>query len=338
MSAESLHDLVIVGAGPAGLQAAVYARYEGIDALVLDSGVQIGGQAGMAKHIENDAAFPGGISGADMMARMADSAATSDTDYVGPTRAEELSRTDEGIAIRTDDGETYLSRTVLLSTGVELRRLNARNMAIYGGRGVNYGVIPRSVDYSGKKVVVIGGANSAGQGALTLADFDACEVDLLIRGDSIEEKMSRRLIDLIRANEDIKVRTNTTLTGVDGDGWLNKVTVKSGDGEETDMPADEVFVFIGSIPKTFWLPPSIATDERNYVTSSNHLSEEVRDTFMEETGGRPPYGHETSMPGVFVAGDVRSGTKRRIVVAKADGALAIDDVYNYLSSSTPEAE
>lgn len=326
---ESLHDLVIVGAGPAGLQAAVYAKYEGLDPIIIDSGVQIGGQAGMAKKIENDAAFPGGIPGADMMSRMAQSARRIHADYIGPTRAEKLEETGEGIVVHADDGEVYLGKTVLLATGVELRRLNARNMPLYGGVGVNYGVIPRGVDYSDKKVVVVGGANSAGQGALSLAEFDACEVRLLVRGESIAEKMSQRLVSKIEANPRIEVYTNTALTGVDGDGFLNQVTIDSPEQGEVEMPTDEVFVFIGSIPKTFWLPQGIEKDEKNYVVSGSHLPKATGESFVEQTKGRSPFAHETSMPGVFVAGDVRSGTKRRIVVAKADGALALDDIYNH---------
>ena len=335
MSSPEVHDLVIVGAGPAGLSAAITAESERIDSLLLDSSSRLGGQAGTSSFIENYAGFPEGISGDELMARMVDQALKFDTEFIAPARVEDINWSDEGILVRTDDAETFLGRAALLSTGVEYRRLKARNLAAYLGRGATYGTPHRRDVYRDSKIFIIGGANSAGQAAVYLSDFEACEVHLLIRGPNIEDKMSGYLVDKVLSKDGIHVHTNTELVGVDGNGRLEKVTVKHDDNTE-NMEADEVFVLIGSVPKTNWLPDTVTRDEQGFVMAGGDIPPEVRAVFAEKSGGRQPFSHETSMPGLFVAGDVRCGTNKRVALAAGDGAAVIPELHRYKDLAIPK--
>jgi thioredoxin reductase (NADPH) len=327
-SGAECHDLVIVGAGPAGLSAAINAESERIDSLVLESNNRLGGQAGTSTRIENYPGFPDGVSGEELTGRMIDQALKFSTEFLAPIRAERVEETDDGILVHSDEGESFLGRSVLISCGVEYRRLRARNLAAYLGRGAMYGSPDISVPYENKRVVVVGGANSAGQAALHLSK--ACEVHLAIRGRSIDDKMSAYLADRIASNDNIQVHTETEVTGVDGDGRLKKVTVKSGD-KVREMDADELFVLIGAEPKTHWLPEKIARDKAGYVIAGSDLSADSREQFTEQSGGRQPFAHVTSMPGLFVAGDGRFGTIKRVASAVGDGAVVIPELHRYLS-------
>jgi thioredoxin reductase (NADPH) len=323
------HDLIVIGAGPAGLTAALKGESEGIDTLVLDSGFQVGGQAAESSCIENYAGFPK-ISGPDLMARIVDHALKYNAEFKGPTRVTGITETDEGINVLTDEGNEYLADMALLCTGVEFKSLNARNMAAYvGSRGVHYGPAPSFADYSGKKVFVIGGANSAGQAAVKFAEFDACEVSLLVRGDDIEKNMSTYLINQISERDNIEILTQTEVLGVDGNGHLSTAEIKTVGEEPREVPVDEIFVFIGSIPKTLWLPSGVLRDKKGFIVAGSDLPENIRQEFIVKSEGRPPYGHETSMPGLFVACDVRCGTPKGVSVASGDGAGAVAELHNY---------
>lgn len=327
-----MYDLLVIGAGPAGLSAAITAESEGINTLVIDSSERLGGQASQSSCIENYPGFPGGVSGADLMNNMVDQALAFSTEFRGPTRVTDLDPTETGIMAKTDGGEEYFGRAALLSTGVEFIHLSARNIAAYNGRGVHYGPPPTNADYSGKNIVVIGGANSAGQAAVALSSFEACNVHLLIRGDSIEDKMSNYLIEKVAEHKNIEVHTKTELVGVDGNGRLSTATIKD-EVNERDMDVDEIFVFVGSKPKTLWLPAGVHKDEKNFVMSAEHFDNSQRDAFAEATNGRLPYSHETSMPNLFVAGDVRCGTPKRVALAVGDGASVIPQIHNLRSRS-----
>lgn len=322
------YDLIIVGSGPAGLSAAIYGASERLKTLVVDDRERIGGQAGTSSFIEN---YPGfkGISGPDLMANITDQALGFDTDFMGPSRVTKLEKTDEGFLVSTDGDEEYQGKNVLLSTGVQVRHLKAKNLAAYRGRGVTYGSPDLNVQYKDKTVVVVGAGNSAGQAAFKLAD--ACEVNILIRGDSIENDMSGYLIDKIDTRKDkIHVMTNKELRGVDGNGHLSSVTIFDNNTQETmEMKADEVFVFIGSVPQTSWLKGTVERDQRGYIITGSDLLPEAREAFKELTKGRYPSGRETSLPGVFAAGDVRAGTDKRVVLAAGDGAGVVPEVHRY---------
>lgn len=320
------HDLVIVGAGPAGVSAAATAESERIDTLLLDSSMKIGGQAGTSSFIENYMGFPEGISGDRLMGLMIDQALRFNTEFIAPVRVKDIERTDEGIVAVTDDAETFLGQAVLLSMGVEYRLLRARNLAAYLGRGANYGSPNQSNTYENKNVLVVGGANSAGQAAFHLSEFDACEVHMAIRGGSIEDKMSGYLVDKVKDRKNISVHTNTELTALNGNGHLERVTLKTDDSVD-ELEIDEVFILIGSVPKTAWLPEQIARDDQGFIIAGTDISADVRSQFMEETGNRPPFANETSMPGVFVAGDVRCGTAKRVALAVGDGASVIPQLH-----------
>jgi thioredoxin reductase (NADPH) len=330
---ERIHDLIIIGGGPAGLSAAINAESERVDTLVVDDSPQIGGQAGTTSLIENYPGFPQGINGPDLMARIVDQALRFDTEFMGPTRISGIERTETGLMIvHADDREVFQGRYVLLSTGVETRQLRARNVAAYRGRGVTYGPPSQSVDYHNKTVYIVGGGNSAGQAAYKLSEFDACDVHILIRGDSVEENMSGYLIDKLKTKSNIIIHTNTELSGVDGNGHLDKVTLlNKTDNTTSEEKADGVFVFIGAVPKTNWLSPAILRDEQGFVLAGSDLSEDARSIFVEQTKGRKPYGHETSMPGVFVAGDVRSGTGKRVALAVGDGVAVVPEIHRLRS-------
>lgn len=325
--AQTGSELIVIGSGPAGLSAAINAESERVNTLVIDDRPEIGGQASLTSMVVNYPGFPHGISGPNLMSAMIDQALLFDTQFIGPTRVNEITPTDDGIAVGTDDGEIYEGKYVLISTGVERRALKARNVAAYKGRGVNYGPPATPESYKNKSVIVIGAGNSAGQAAHRLSEFEACDVHMLIRGESIEEQMSGYLIDNLQ-KQNVSIHTNTELVGVDGDGRLDRVKIKNNKTEEeTELKANEVFVFIGANPRTLWLPETIEHDERGYILAGSELPEDIRGNFIEQTKGRKPLSHETSMPGVFTAGDVRYGSIKRIASAVGDGVGVVTEVH-----------
>jgi thioredoxin reductase (NADPH) len=322
------HDFVIVGAGPAGLSAAVGAESEHLDTLVLDSKGRLGGQAGTSSLIENFPSYPEGITGPNLVSRMVDQALRFNTEFLAPVRIDSVEATEEGLELR-EDGERYLGKAALLSCGVDYRRLRAKNLAAYLGRGVTYGS-PRMKDiFKDRKMFVVGGANSAGQAAVHLSEFGGCSVNMLVRGERVEDRMSGYLVDKVSNKSNIDITTNTEITSVNGNGCLESITIRTGD-EEREVDADELFILIGAVPRTGWLPKEVRRDKYGFVLAGSDLPEDVQSQF-EEANGREPFKHESSMPGLFVAGDVRSGSSKRVALAVGEGMAVIPEVHQYMA-------
>lgn len=334
MPTPETYDLIVVGAGPAGLAAAIGAESERLNTVVLEGKSRLGGQAGTSSLIENYAGFPGGISGPDLMGRMIDQALIFDTEFQAPERATGITRTDEGLVLATGVRK-FIGSTVLLSCGVDYRRLGATNLAAYLGRGVTYGSPHMANVYEDKKIFIVGGANSAGQAAVHLSQFSRCDVHLLVRGKSIEDKMSGYLIDKITEIPNIEVHTETEVLGVRGNGCLGEITA-SEQGVEVKFPANEMFIMIGAEPRTEWLPEDVMRDKLGFILTGTDLSPDDRKKFRDECG-RPPLSHETSMHGVFAAGDVRHGTVKRVGYAVGDGSGVVSEFHQYLSHTASPA-
>lgn len=327
--AERTTDLIIVGGGPAGLSAAVSASYEGIDTLVIDGKSRFGGQAGQATWIQNYAGFTDGISGYDLVGQMLDQGVRLGAKYQAPLRAERLERTSDDLFAIKDGTESLTGRAVLLACGVDYKRHNAPNLAVFLGRGVTYGTPHKSAVYEDKKIVVVGGANSAGQAALSLSTMSGCEVNLLIRGNDMRSKMSASVADDIEARDSIKVHLETEIVEARGrEGHLKELIVKT-PTDEHPIPADEVFLLIGANPRTQWLPDEVARDALGFICAGRQLDEELRQKFKDECG-RAPMDREASVPGLFVAGDVRSDSVKRVASAAGDGAIVVPEIYKYL--------
>lgn len=320
------YDLVIVGAGPAGLAAAVYGASEGLKTLVIEPAAP-GGQAGSSSRIENYLGFPAGLSGDDLARRA----------HVQATRfgAEFLSQ--RAIGIRTEDpyhfiqlagGSEIACHAAIIATGVDYRRLQAPALEQLTGAGVYYGAaLTEAISCQNEKVFIVGGANSAGQAAVHFAHY-APQVNLLVRADSLEKGMSRYLIDQIRGKENIEVRTQTEVIDGRGDGHLEHVRLRSPQGE-VEEPASALFIFVGGDPKTEWLPPEILRDSKGFVLSGTDLK--LAGKTFEWKLDRAPYLLETSVPGIFVAGDVRHGSVRRVASAVGQGSIAVQFVHEYLA-------
>jgi thioredoxin reductase (NADPH) len=332
---EQRYDLAIIGGGPAGLGAAITASSEGLSTVLIDED-HFGGQAETSTFIENYPGFPAGVSGQDLASYMIDQVIKFEADLEAPMRIEGLERTPGGFDL-TDDDSGLSARAVMVSCGVQYRRLNSvRGLAGYINRGVNYGSPSRRMQYDNKCLYVVGGANSAGQAAMYLSEQNGCEVNLLVRGESIREKMSRYLADRIESAENINIHTQTEVKAVDGDGGgeggIKRITLLNNQSsEEEQKEIDELFILIGAVPKTKWLPEEVARDSFGFVVGGGELPEEVRDQF-EKDCRRQPFAHEGSIPGLFVAGDVRSGTTKRIGAAVGDAISAIPDIHRHLNS------
>ena len=321
-----LYDLCIVGAGPAGLAAAVYAASEGLATVVVERDAP-GGQAGQSASIENYLGFPKGLSGADLTHRAVAQAARFGAEMVlardvvgfetrGPVRA-----------VLLDGSADIEARAVLVASGVSYRRLEAPGLDALVGRGVYYGAsASEAAQTKGEEVYVVGAANSAGQAALNFARH-AARVVLVVRGADLEASMSHYLVSRIQETPGIEVRLQTEIVGARGDGHLEGITLCHRDGVE-EVDASWVFIFIGAAPRTDWLGTGVVRDERGFVLTGPDLPAGVAWPL-----DRGPFALETSVPGVFAAGDVRRDSMKRVASAVGEGAMSVYLVHRYLAAT-----
>ena len=328
----TLYDLVIVGAGPAGLAAAVYGASEGLRTLLLDCHGP-GGQAGTSSKIENYLGFPAGVSGSELTRRAVTQAQRLGAEFIVPLEAMSV-RIDDGYKrIALGDGREIVSRTLLAATGMSYREHPAPGIAEHAGAGVYYGAATTEAPaLKGKRVVVVGGGNSAGQGALYLARY-ASEVHLVIRRDSLRDTMSHYLIEQIEKTSNICLRREIEVTGVEGEGRVERVGLASArTGAAQSQEADAVFVFIGTRPRSEWLPDSVLRDQKGFVLTGRDLL--ASDGFPRIWKDfRTPLLLETSAPGIFAAGDVRAGAMNRVAAAVGEGAMVVRLAHEYLAAT-----
>jgi thioredoxin reductase (NADPH) len=324
---QEFYDMVVVGGGPAGLAAAVYGASEGLHTLVIEP-VAPGGQAGSTSKIENYLGFPSGITGADLGRRARAQATRLGAEFL----------TQQATALRIDgqyrfvqlgDGREVSSHAVLLASGVHYRKLDIPGAALLTGRGIYYGAaLVEAVSCQNEEVYIVGGANSAGQAAVHFANF-ACKVVMLVRGPSLAATMSKYLIDEIERTPNIEVMPQTQVVEAYGKERLESLRLSDPQGERR-VPASSLFVFIGAEPSTEWLPPEILRDEQGFLLAGPDLRSEDRlnGAWAEP---RAPYLLESSVPGVFVAGDVRHGSIKRVASAVGEGSIAVNFVHQYLA-------
>jgi thioredoxin reductase (NADPH) len=322
---QTLYDLIVVGAGPAGLAAAVYGASEGLRTLVLDSTAP-GGQAGSSMRIENYLGFPTGITGSELADRAILQANKFGARLSVSTPVSSLMFDKTYPVLRLDGDETVTTKCLLIATGVEYRRLNAERCEQFEGRGVFYAATHNEAQiYKGAQVVLVGGGNSAGQAAVFLSQH-ASRVLLVIRGDDLYKHMSSYLAKRIEQTPNIELLRNSTVQRMNGDGHLNSIEiVNSKTGEKRTVETPAVFSFIGAVPRTDWLPPEIERDGKGFIRTGPSLAQSPH-----WTGKRQPFLLETSRAGVFAAGDVRSDSVKRVASAVGEGAMAVQFVHEYL--------
>jgi thioredoxin reductase (NADPH) len=323
------YDLLIVGGGPAGLAAAVYGASEGLQTALVEREA-FGGQAGQSSRIENYLGFPAGLSGGDLARRATTQAQRFGAELLTVQEVTGIEERGSAKVVHMAGGEELGASAVIVATGVDYRRLDAPGVEQLTGRGVYYGGSrSEGVSCRDENVVVVGGANSAGQAAIFFAAY-AQHVTILYRGETLAKSMSRYLIDHIEATPNIDVRTFTEVAEAHGEESLERLTVRdTRTGDLEPMDAAAMFVFIGARPQTGWLPPAVARDDRGFVLAGPEvLQEDVRPRWAPS---RPPHLLETSMPGVFVAGDVRSESMKRVASAVGEGSMAVHFVHEYLA-------
>jgi len=325
----SVVDLVVVGSGPAGLAASVYGASEGLNTISLDA-TSPGGQAGSSSRIDNYAGFPEGISGRKLTERTTLQAQRLGAHLNAPCEVAGL-RLEPGFhVIILADGSEIPCRAVIIASGARYRRLDVDDLDRFEGAGVYYAATDLEARIcAGSDVVVVGGGNSAGQAAMYLAE-QKCRVSLVIRRDSLEQTMSHYLIARIEADEHIEVLTRTEVRALAGDGHLARVTLEhtpSGRHEMVDCAG--LFCFIGAEPATAWLGECVRLDRRGFVLTDRSLPDDA--TASAAYAGRAPLPFETSLAGVFAAGDVRQGSIKRVAAAVGEGAMAVQQVHRYLS-------
>ncbi|HEY2764232.1 MAG TPA: FAD-dependent oxidoreductase [Pseudonocardiaceae bacterium] len=331
--AAQFYDLVVVGAGPAGLGAAVYGASEGLRTVLVERKAS-GGQAGQSSRIENYLGFPDGVSGAQLTDRARRQAQKFGAEALAAREVTGLAARGSARVVRFGDDSEIAAHAVVLATGVFYRTLDAPGVAELTGRGIYYGsAMTEGPGCRGQDVYIVGGANSAGQAAVFFSRY-ARQVTLLVRGDSLRRSMSQYLIAQLDGIDNIDVRTRTEVAEAHGDEHLEKLTLRrTGDSAidpTTDtVPAGYLFVFIGAAPRTDWLDGVVARDGRGFVFTGPDLLVEGR----RPTGwllDRDPYFLESSLPGVFVAGDVRAASVKRVASAVGEGAMAVTLVHRYL--------
>ncbi|MET9884118.1 FAD-dependent oxidoreductase [Streptomyces sp. NPDC006430] len=325
------YECVIVGAGPAGLAAGVYAASEGLSTLMLDSRAP-GGQAGTSSLIENYLGFPSGLSGGDLTRRATIQASRFGAEILHPVEVVSLTRDDPAKILTLADGTEISAETVLLATGVSYNRLEAPGADRFEGAGLYYGAATtESSACISQHVFIVGGANSAGQAAVHFAKY-AARVTILVRAASLDASMSRYLIDEIDRTPNIEVMVRTTVVRLDGDEHLETLTLHDATtGEDTQVPARFMFTFIGARPHTDWLSGVVERDEYGFVLTGSDLIANGGELPAEWSLERAPYPLETSVPGVFAAGDVRAHSVKRVASGVGEGAMAVSLLHRYRS-------
>ncbi len=326
---EPFYDVVVIGAGPAGLAAAVYGASEGLRVAVIEREAT-GGQAGTSSRIENYLGFPKGIAGAELAHRATTQAQRFGAEIVTAGEVTAVSVEDQVKFVTLGDGSRLGAKAVVVATGMTTRTLEVPGYERFTGAGVYYGAaITEAATYKDEPVFVIGGANSAGQGAMMFSRF-ASHVTMVVRAPSLEEKMSQYLVDQIRATPNIEVLTGTEVASVEGDKRIERIVLRSGD-ETTDRPAAAVFIFVGAVPHTDFLQGVVALNPQGFVLTGPDLGD-----LGTKAGGWPlerdPFLMETSVPGIFAAGDVRHGAVRRVASAVGQGSICISFVHQYLAT------
>lgn len=323
---EEFYDLVVVGGGPAGLGAAVYGASEGLRTVLVEK-LATGGQAGQSSRIENYLGFPDGVSGAQLTERARRQAVKFGAEVLTARHVVGLEERGSARALLFADGSEVSAHAVILATGVAYRALNAPGIQDLAGRGVFYGsASTEAPNCKGSDVYIIGGANSAGQAAVYFSRH-ANKVHLLVRAPGLEATMSHYLIAQIGEIDNVEVHHCTEVIDAAGKEHLERLTLRHNDtGQVEEIPAEWLFVFIGAAPHTEWLPPQLARDQRGFVLTGPDLGRRPAGWPLE----RNPYHLETSLPGVFAAGDVRAESVKRVASAVGDGAMAVTLVHRYL--------
>jgi thioredoxin reductase (NADPH) len=325
-----LYDLIIIGAGPAGLAAAVYGASEGLSTLIIEREAT-GGQAGQSTRIENYLGFPSGLTGAELSRRALTQARRLGAEFLLTQEVVSIEDHAGGIGISLADGSELRAHSVIISTGVAYRRLQVPGADELTGRGIYYGAaVSETSSVRGEHIHIVGGANSAGQAAIHFATV-AEQVTMLVRGDSLSSSMSHYLAERIEATPNIDIRYHSAVDAVCGSERLEQlVLLDTESGERTTVPASALFVFIGAAPRTEWLDGKIARDSRGFILAGPDVLTQGGAKIWR--ADRDPYLLETSIPGVFAAGDVRLGSGKRVATAVGEGATAVMSVWQYRSS------
>ena len=324
---DSRCDLLVVGAGPAGLAAAVYGASEGLDVVVVED-VAIGGQAGSSSRIENYLGFPRGVSGRRLAQQAYEQAWVFGANFAFMQRATGLRREKGEIFVSLSDSGQVRTRAVLLAPGVTYHRLGIPEIEALNGAGVFYGgPASEAPAMAGQDVSVLGGANSAGQAVLHLAQY-ARSVTLMVRAASLDAGMSRYLVREVEADPKVRVRLGTEIVGGGGDGWLDHLVMRERlTGREETIGTDALFLMIGGRPRTEWLPAEVEVDDRGFVCTGADL---------RGANGWPlprsPFLLETSLPGVFAIGDIRHGSAKRVASAVGEGAVAVQLLHSLFAA------
>jgi thioredoxin reductase (NADPH) len=326
----NFYDLAIVGGGPAGLAAAVYGASEGLHTVMIEREAP-GGQAGLSSRIENYLGFPSGLTGSDLARRAVAQAKRFGVEILSPQEATGVRIDGPYRYLKLADGSEISCHVLLLAMGVQWRTLDVPGIDRLQGAGVYYGGgTSEAISCKGETVYIIGGANSAGQAAMHFSKF-AEKVVMLVRGNSLASTMSYYLIEQIEKTPNIEVWTRTSVTGVQGTSRLTGITVQcSPSGETKELPASSLFIFIGAQPRTAWLGNTVERDDRGFILSGPDL---IHDGKKPEswTLPRDPSLLETSVPGIFVVGDVRHGSVKRVASGVGEGAVVVQFMHQYLA-------
>ena len=325
-----VYDVVIIGAGPAGLAAGVYGASEGLKTLLIERRAP-GGQAGTSSRIENYLGFPTGLSGAELTRRAIAQATRLGTEFITPQSVKDIQQKDGYNKIILEDDSVINTRSVIITTGVDYRKLETQGVDQFTGAGIYYGAaMTEATACKDKEVYIVGGGNSAGQAAMYLSKF-AKTVYILIRKDDLSSTMSAYLIEQIRGTSNIKIRPRTEIAEAIGTDKLEKLVIKNVEtGETCTEPADALYIFIGARPFTDWIALNIIKDEKGFIETGRELKK--YDAFGKIwKQQRDPYLLETSCPGIFAAGDVRASAMNRVAAAVGEGSMAISFVHKYLA-------